>query len=116
VTVEPPPRKATSETALIPCPACGAACHHPMVEGARKEWRDNCKGFSLDGGGCRFSTTRIAVTCAVCGHAWNMERHYSEPDTSAGINFGWYYPDGRIFHDWDRDEPAMLSYDPKDFP
>jgi hypothetical protein len=43
-----------------------------------------------------------------------MERHYREPDTAAGVNFGWHYPDGRIFYDWDDNEPSMLSYDPND--
>jgi hypothetical protein len=45
-----------------------------------------------------------------------MERHYSDPDTAAFINFGWHYPGGRIYYDFDRDEPAMRGYDPDDLP
>ena len=95
------------ETALIPCPACGAVRHHPMTEGERTESRDACKEPV---GGHRFEIVQIAVTCAACGHAWAMERHYSEPDTAAFINFDWHYPDGRIYYDYDPDEPADEPY------
>jgi hypothetical protein len=97
-----------NETALIPCPACDAMHHHPMLEGATQSRRDDCQTDTVPRGHL-FENTQIAATCAACGHTWNMERRYSEPDTAAGINFGWDYPDGRIFYDFDRDKPAMLS-------
>lgn len=96
-----------NETGLIPCPACGAVRHHPMTEGARTESRDNCEDPP---GGHYFETVEIAAVCAVCGQAWSMTRHYGDPDASAGLNFVWRFPDGRVFHEFEHDEPADEPY------
>lgn len=103
-----------SETGLLPCPACAAVRRHPMRKIASTSWRDGCRDTYLPHGHW-FETVQAVARCAACGHRWEMERHYNAVDHDmAGIIFRWRYPDGRVYCEWDKNEPAFLEYDPKE--